>query len=151
MTIFNKPLVAVVLGLALATPVFANGYYGDDPQGSFAQRAETQRARVALGLKRGLLTPDEAQVLYGDQDRLAAMEQDFRANGYLSPRDRAELNRAYNDASYRIFRLKHNLNRQLPGWYRTYGTYGGYDDRPYRDEERHVGYNDGLDDELWWR
>jgi len=131
----SRKLVAVgALGLALAGPALAD----DNPYSHFGQRADTQRDRITLGLQRGLLTPEEARSLYQDQRELARMHWYFTEDGYLSASERARLEQAFNEESGRIFELKHNLYRQLPGWYRTYGTYD--DQEPYG-AYRHYGYD----------
>lgn len=107
-TLLTK-LAGTAAALALISPAMAASDYGGG-QGYryFDQRSETQHQRIRQGEQNGRLTPEEADRLYQDQHRLERMERKFRADGRLSASERESLETAYNDASYRIYRLKHN-------------------------------------------
>jgi len=127
-TLWTK-LTLASAALALISPAMAASDFGYG-QGHryFDQRSETQHYRIRNGEQNGRVTPDEADRLYREQRRLARMEREFRADGHLSASERETLEAAYNDASYRIFRFKHNryFDDYWGGRYDDHG-HGGYD------------------------
>ncbi len=71
-------------------------------------RQENQQDRIAQGVKSGQLTPHEAQVLQNKEQRLSRMEQRLKADGTLSPEDRARMQSRLNALSADIARQKHD-------------------------------------------
>jgi hypothetical protein len=58
-------------------------------------------ARIDAGVRSGQLTSAEAQALRDDFDAIASVEADYRVDG-LSPSERADLTRRFDDLSARI-------------------------------------------------
>jgi hypothetical protein len=65
-------------------------------------RQEEQRARIERGFHRGAITRWEFRRLMAEQQDIQAMERAFVADGFLGPRERAELNRRLDIASSHI-------------------------------------------------
>jgi len=74
-------------------------------------RRAVQRARIRQGVKSGELTPGEARHLRKGERHIRRMERRAKADGNVTPRERARLNRAENRESRRIHRLKHNQRK----------------------------------------
>jgi hypothetical protein len=66
-----------------------------------ARQAE-QRARIENGFHRGVITRFEFRRLMAEQNDIQGMERAFVADGFLSPRERAELHRRLDFASRHI-------------------------------------------------
>lgn len=83
--------------------------YGDARfLGRVDRRQARQRHRIREGWESGELTRKELKRLRKGQRRIAQLERRFRADGYLSPRERRVLREALDNASDRIYRKKHN-------------------------------------------
>ena len=85
---------------------------------SIDARQAQQARRIEEGRRTGQLSGREYNVLKAEQARIAADERRARADGYVSPQERARLDRELDDASRHIRDLKHN--REVAG-----GGYGG--------------------------
>jgi len=72
------------------------------------RRQVRQRHRIEEGWASGELTRKELKRLRKGQRRIARLEREYRADGYLSPRERRVLREALDHASDRISRNKHN-------------------------------------------
>ena len=78
------------------------------------ERQMNQKARIRQGVKSGELTKGEARHLRGEQKTIQAEKQMAKADGEVTPAERAKLRRDQNKASKDIYRLKHN-NRERSG------------------------------------
>lgn len=77
------------------------------------QRQENQQDRIARGINSGQLTSREAARLERQQTRLNSREARYRASGgRLTSRERQKLRRTENRDSRRIYRQKHDRQRQ---------------------------------------
>ncbi|HEV2105362.1 MAG TPA: hypothetical protein VGU27_06485 [Candidatus Eisenbacteria bacterium] len=72
------------------------------------RREARQDARIRQGVRSGELTRGEATRLRAGERHIDRMENRAKADGHVTPRERARLNRAQNRESRRIYRLKHN-------------------------------------------
>ncbi len=98
--------LALVLGLSGAAPAFAHtGHERID------QRQERQARRIEHGIDNGSLTHREAKKLRKQQRRIRKLERKMRADGHLEKRERRTLQSRLDQASDRIYRLKHNDHR----------------------------------------
>lgn len=96
-------LVAVLVSAILAGSASAH------PQSPRVDRREArQHARIVAGVRHGQLTRAEARRLRRGQMRIHRMEARAKADGRLTPRERARLAHAQNRESRRIWRLEHN-------------------------------------------
>ena len=99
---FNRHLLAVA-GLALvAGTSFAQGTYHED------ERNANQEARIQQGEANGSLTPREAAHLQHQQHEIHRAERHAAADGYVSPAEKARIQRMQNHASQSIADKKHN-------------------------------------------
>jgi uncharacterized membrane protein YebE (DUF533 family) len=91
-----------VVGLVVAMPAFAQSTPGID------QRQENQQRRIDKGVESGALTPKEAERMEKGQARVQAKEDAARADGVVTKKERAQVHRAQNKQSARIYRQKHD-------------------------------------------
>lgn len=75
------------------------------------QRQENQQERIDQGVESGRLTEREANRLENQQTRLANHEEAAKADGVVTPGERARLTHHQNKANRTISRKKHNLRR----------------------------------------
>jgi hypothetical protein len=75
---------------------------------SINHRQANQHARIAHGVASGQLTTREAARLGAEQRTIAAKERYYMRDGYLSPRERADLQRDLSFASRDIYRQTHD-------------------------------------------
>ena len=75
------------------------------------QRQQNQERRIQQGLSSGRLTRDEYRVLTREQRQIARMESRAMADDRLTYRERAEIERAQDQANQNIWRLLHDDDR----------------------------------------
>ena len=127
---------AAALGMAtmttMATPALADGNWGNS--GNYGRpaahpayvqqqplaglrdinfRQEEQRARIERGFHRGAITRWEFRRLMAEQQDIRALKHAFVADGFLAPRERAELHRRLDIASSHIFTEAHDFQRRF--------------------------------------
>ncbi len=78
------------------------------------RRAARQQARIAQGVKSGQLTPRETAKLERGQAHVHRVEARAKADGKVTPAERAHIQHAQNVQSRRIHRLKHNQRTDAP-------------------------------------
>ena len=71
-------------------------------------RQMNQRARIRQGVRSGELTKGEARKLRGEQKTIQAEKQMAKADGKVTPAERAKIRQDQNKASRDIYRKKHN-------------------------------------------
>ena len=76
------------------------------------QRQDNQRARIRDGVKSGELTKREAARLRAEQRGISAEKQMAKADGVVTPAERAGLRRDQNRASRDIARQKHDTQKR---------------------------------------
>lgn len=67
-----------------------------------------QHERIQQGVRSGELTRPEAMRLRADQRHVRRVERRTKADGNVTPAERARLQNMQNRESARIYRLKHN-------------------------------------------
>lgn len=72
------------------------------------RREARQHHRIVQGVRGGELTRGEARRLRAGQMHVRRMERHAKADGIMTPRERARIGRAQNIQSRHIARLKHN-------------------------------------------
>jgi len=106
----NRTLIAlasVALTLGLASASLAD----TDPATATPRvhrRQVRQQERIAQGVRSGQLTPRETAQLERGQGHVDAMKARAKADGVVTPAERARLAHAQNVQSRRIYRDKHN-------------------------------------------
>ena len=106
---------AVVLTSAIAAHAADTSTAGID-----ARRAQEQQ-RIQEGRRSGQLSPGEYRALEAQQARIARDERIAKSDGYVSPAERARLNRELDKASADITRLKTNRETAFNApWYRRW-------------------------------
>lgn len=71
-------------------------------------REQNQRQRIGEGVRSGELTRAEASRLAAQQAAIRVNEARYRSDGYVSPSERARLNRQLNRTNRNIYRQKHD-------------------------------------------
>ena len=82
--------------------------------GTITNREARQQKRITKGVESGELTAKETARLEREQAKLEADRQKALADGTLTKREKAKLTREQNRASRRIYREKHDAQKQ-PG------------------------------------
>ena len=72
------------------------------------QRQKNQQARIKEGIKSGELTRPEAAKLEGEQAKVQAEKRMAKADGKVTPAERAKLRHDQNKASRHIYKEKHD-------------------------------------------
>lgn len=84
------------------------------------RRLRTQERRIQAGVQDGSLTRHEARMVQRQHDRVRAYARGIRADGVVTPRERARLDRALDRQSRRIYRERHDWqagsHRHGPRW-----------------------------------
>lgn len=75
------------------------------------QRDINQQKRIEQGEKSGQLTPKEAGRMEKQEGRIDKAEAKADANGHVSKKEAAHINRMQNRESKRIYRNKHDRQR----------------------------------------
>ena len=75
-------------------------------------RQEEQRARIEHGFHRGAITRREFRRLMAEQHDIQAMERAFVSDGFLHPRERAELHRRLDIAGSHIWQESRDNERR---------------------------------------
>lgn len=94
---------------------WAHGHYRQHPLEGLREinaRQHEQRARIEHGFHRGVITRFEFRRLMAEQHDIQAMERAFVSDGFLHPRERAELHRRLDIASSHIFHEAHDRERR---------------------------------------
>jgi hypothetical protein len=99
---FTLICALVALGIALSTAQTAT------PR--VTKRQLNQQARIGQGVKSGELTKGETRRLERQQAKIQMDKRAAKADGVVTPGERAKLNREQNRASKRVYKLKHNDN-----------------------------------------
>ena len=76
------------------------------------ERQDNQKARIHQGVKSGELTRHEAAKLRAEQRRIRAEKRMAKADGVVTPAERAKLRRDQNRASRDIYRQKHDEQKR---------------------------------------
>jgi hypothetical protein len=76
-------------------------------------REANQQRRITQGVESGQITPREFNRLERQQGRIQAAEARMKADGNLTPKERAKLQKRLDHSSRKIYRAKHN-NRAVP-------------------------------------
>jgi uncharacterized membrane protein YebE (DUF533 family) len=71
-------------------------------------RQVRQEARIHQGVRSGELTKRETMRLQAGERHIQRMKMRAKADGVVTPTERARIGRAQNRESRRIYRLKHN-------------------------------------------
>ena len=100
-----KLLLPLLLALTFSVASSADAHSGVNG------RQWHQSARIDAGIARGALTPAETARLGARQARIGHIEQHYRADGYLGPYERADLQRRLNRSSAAIWRQAHDRQR----------------------------------------
>ena len=96
-----------VVFAALAVLVAGSAFAGTNTP-RYDARQHNQRERIANGVQNGELTMRETRRLAAGQVHLNRAERRAKADGVVTPRERAHLQHEENQQSRRIYRQKHD-------------------------------------------
>ncbi len=106
----RKWCMAMMAGLLVGSLLMADwpalAQSTNDP--GIQAREQRQQERIQQGVQSGQLTPGETNRLEAQQSRIKATEDRMKADGNLTPKERAKLSRMQDRASRNIYRKKHN-------------------------------------------
>jgi hypothetical protein len=103
----------IILSLILAANAYAGPGPGPgrrDPGVNWRQR--NQQERIADGVRSGELTRREAWTLERKEARVAELERRLKADGVLTPAERARLQLELNELSKEIYQQKHDAQKR---------------------------------------
>ena len=117
-----KRLIGAALAAVISTamPAFAN--HGERDAGVNERQARLAH-RIDEGRRSGELTRREYVRLTHEMRDIERMEHYFRADGWLSPRERSELHARLDHLAREVYREKRDGERRY-GSYNYYGPYG---------------------------
>lgn len=85
----------------------------DGPRARRIDRRESnQQKRIQQGVQSGALTPGETNALEKGQEHVQNLETKAKADGVVTPEEKARITAAQNRQSRKIYRLKHNGRQQ---------------------------------------
>jgi hypothetical protein len=102
--------VLLIVGLMafIASTVSAAAYYTE-----IQKKIANQQNRIDVGIKKGLLSRDEAQVLQDNLNYIKGEEARLRSDGLLTPNEQKRLMRMLEDNGKMIKEKRHNAVRRL--------------------------------------
>lgn len=101
-------MLMVVAGSSLAATAASTNPTNSSTTPLIARRQVRQHTRIHQGVKSGELTRPEAKNLRHDQRHIQRMKQRAKADGTVTPAERARITAAQNHESKKIYRKKHN-------------------------------------------
>lgn len=111
----KKIVLAAALGL-VASGTAANAHdWGSSDR--IDRRQDWQEYRIQKGVRSGEITRREYWRLEREQAHIRQMERNAKADGYLSPYERARIRAAQNAASRHIYNEGHDGNQR---WFRRF-------------------------------
>jgi len=108
----KKTLILIFLVGAMIM-VVAGGVSGGTADPGIQDRIAEQQRRIDQGIATGELTRHEADILQDNLNWIKAEEARLKADGRLTPGERARLHRALDRNSTMIYKKKHNPVRRL--------------------------------------
>ena len=119
----NRFALATAIVLASVAGASAGDYrFGSSSTPDIDARQAQEARRIEDGRRSGQLSGREYRALQDQQARIAQHERIAKADGYVSPGERAQLNRELDQASSDIRHLKHN-NETAGGHRRWYSRW----------------------------
>jgi hypothetical protein len=112
-------LKSTLIAALVAVPVIAAAGTRDP---GVNHRQHNQQHRIQQGVKSGELTRGETHRLEGEQRAIRHEERMYKADGRLTPGERADLHRDQNRVSRDIYRQKHDAQHRPPAALRDPGV-----------------------------
>jgi uncharacterized membrane protein YebE (DUF533 family) len=106
--------------LTLSTAAVIAASVGTLPAAAYDQtdaRQYNQQQRINQGVRSGQITGREYQQLQTEQARIAQLERQAKADGYVSSAERARLSAAQNNASRHIAQESHDGESRWNRWW----------------------------------
>jgi len=113
--LMKSTLMAVALGAVSLGAVAQNATPSTTPTTKspvINERKDNQQQRIGEGVENGSLTANEASHLEKKEAKLNAEERRMKADGKLTPAERARLTRQQNALSKQIYNQKHDAQTQ---------------------------------------
>lgn len=109
-------MTKIICALLVAIPLLAATKYSQAEDASATpgidKRQENQEKRIQQGVNSGALNEREAARLEKGQRRVERMEERAKADGKVTPKERARIQHAENVQSKKIYREKHDAQRR---------------------------------------
>lgn len=107
---WKRTLALISLAAAMSLPAMAQSTTTTTSTGTpvVNHRQRYQQRRIGQGVQSGQLTAGETRHLEREQARIQRTKTKDKADGTVTPRERAQLTHMQNHASRNIYRDKHN-------------------------------------------
>jgi hypothetical protein len=102
----------IAAGLLLAFVTVTSAGVAQTKTPRVTKRQERQQERIARGVKSGELTARETKHLEAREIKIQHDKKEARADGVVTPEERAKLNREENRSSRAIRRQKHDAQKR---------------------------------------
>jgi hypothetical protein len=112
-SIYKTLPVAALTILSLSPAILATGARADD----IDRRQYNQEQRIRDGLRAGEISRNERRALEAEQARIRELERAAKSDGYVSPRERAQIAEAQDRASRHIAQESRDGERR---WWRRW-------------------------------
>lgn len=107
-----KPLFVSMILAGMATLWMSTSAQASPLDPGVNVRQHHQQQRIGQGVRSGELTPAEARRLEREQRHIRREERRYKADGTLTPAERADLQHDLNRASRHIYNEKHDDQRR---------------------------------------
>ena len=108
----NMKTKFIYAGLALIGMTLAANSYAQTKTPDITRRQVNQQERIGQGVKSGELTPKETEHLEAREARIQHDKKKAKADGQVTPAERAKLQREENHTSRAIYRQKHDAQHR---------------------------------------
>jgi polyhydroxyalkanoate synthesis regulator phasin len=109
----KKMVIAASAALIMFVLSVVAAYAGDTRDPGIRGRIEEQQKRIDQGIASGSLTRQEADIVQDNLNRIRESEARMKADGRLTPRERARLEHMLDRNSKMIYKEKHNPIRRI--------------------------------------
>lgn len=108
-----KKILAIGLMTGIIIMIAGNVLAGNTYDSVINDRLAEQQKKIDKGFASGQLTSAEADILQDNLNWIKAEETRLKADGKLTPKERARLNKMLDRNSNMIYKKKHNPIRRL--------------------------------------
>jgi hypothetical protein len=109
----RKQAIMMTAGVLVVVLLAVGASAGNANDPGIRVRIEEQQKRIDQGIASGQLAPREADIVQDNLNRIKAAEARMKADGTLTPRERARLEHMLDRNSKMIYREKHNPIRRI--------------------------------------
>jgi hypothetical protein len=108
----RRVVMKAFIALAFILSVACSASFGQTATPKATKRQIHQQQRIKEGVKSGELTKKEAARLEVREHKIAKDKREAKADGVVTPQERAKIQREQNKASRRIYLQKHDAQKR---------------------------------------